>query len=161
MGVVLLSDAEIGDLVAEQKQLPVDYRTRLALRPPKRAHQERELTVIGATGSEFLILIRQSIHNPLDFSVILGYRSPSVPHLFRLRRYNGRNHEHKNLIEGEVFYDFHVHQATERYQRLGMAEEAFALPTDRYSDREGALQAMVADCGFVTSSDAQMSLFWQ
>jgi hypothetical protein len=43
-----------------------------------------------------------------------------------LRRHNGKSHEHTNQIEAGAFYDFHIHRATERYQELGMREDAYA-----------------------------------
>jgi hypothetical protein len=51
-----------------------------------------------------------------------------------LRRHNGRSHEHTNQIEASTFYDFHIHMATERYQELGMREDAYAEATDRFGD---------------------------
>ena len=63
-----------------------------------------------------------------------GIDRPRV--LFRLRRYNGRSHQHTNKIEEITFYDFHIHTATERYQDAGYAEEHFAEVTDRYVDFE-------------------------
>ena len=96
---VQLTDLEIGSLLAEQKPLPADYQSRLQLRA-KTGHKERELDITGAGGSEFQIIVRQSVFNPLDFSVILGYSIPKSSVLFRLRRYNGRSHEHTNRIEG-------------------------------------------------------------
>jgi hypothetical protein len=86
---IKLTDAEIARLVAEQKPLPNDYQSRLQIRP-KRGHKERELEVQGAAGSEFLLILRQSDLNPLDFSVILGYRLPGLSTVFRLRRYTAR-----------------------------------------------------------------------
>ena len=155
---VQLTDSEIADLLAERKPLPSGFRTKLVTRP-KRGHTERELDVPGADGSDFRLILRQSLVNALDFSVILGYRVPSSNQLFRLRRYNGRSHEHTNVIEGDTFYEFHVHTATERYQDEGLREDAFAVPTDRYSDFEAAQQCMFDDCEFVLPVDPQDSLF--
>jgi len=105
---VQLTDAEIAELIVERKRLPEDYRSRIQVKP-KRGHKERELDLIGESGSEFRIVIRQSSFNALDFSVILGYLPPSSTQLFRLRRYNGKSHEHSNLLEGHgPFYDFQV-----------------------------------------------------
>ena len=100
-----LSDSEIAALLREQKVLPADYAKKMAAKP-KRGHSESELDLRGEDSSEFRI-------NPLDFSVILAYRIPESNQVFRLRRYNGRSHEHTNPLEGETFYDFHIHMATE------------------------------------------------
>ena len=145
--VVRLTDDEIGSFIQERKSLPIDYESRISLRP-KRGHRERELDVAGANGSEFRLILRQSALNILDFSVILAYKFPHSNELFRLRRYNGRSHEYTNSIERQTFYDFHVHRATERYQETGAKEDAYAEPTDRFADVQGAIDCMLEDCGF-------------
>lgn len=154
---VQLTDPEIASLLAEQKPLPADYQSRLQLRA-KTGHKERELDMTGAGGSEFQIIVRQSVFNPLDFSVILGYSIPNSSALFRLRRYNGRSHEHTNRIEGITFYDFHIHTATERYQEAGYAEEHYAETTNRYVDLSGAIQCLLQDCAFELPPGTQGSL---
>jgi len=115
--------------------------------------------VKGAEGSDFRVILRQSLINPLDFSVILVYRPPKSNQLFRLRRYNGKSHEHTNSIEGETFYDFHVHEATERYQEIGGREDTYAQTTSRFSNLHQAVSCMFHDCGFETPFDPQMKLF--
>jgi hypothetical protein len=153
-----LSDVEITALLAEPKPLPEDYQARLQLRP-KSGHKERELDITGAAGSDFQLIVRQSIFNPLDFSVILGYSIPGSNVLFRLRRYNGRSHQHTNRIEGNTFYDFHIHMATERYQTAGIQEDHYAETTNRFADLVGAIQCMFQDCAFEVPSGTQESLF--
>ena len=101
MGVIY-SDHEIDSLVQENKPVPADWRNRVRLRP-KRGHNERYLDLAGVAGSEFRLILRQSQINPLDFSVILAARVPRSNQIFRLRRYNGRSHEHTNHIEGMTF----------------------------------------------------------
>ena len=148
---VTYTDAEIARLVVEEKPLPADWQQQFR-RNPKRGHDERELSVAGREGSQFRIVFRKSRFNPLDFSVILGVEIPLSDRLFRLRRYNGKSHEHTNQIEGDSFYDFHIHMATERYQlRGGRAprEDAYAEVTDRYSDASGALACMLEDADFI------------
>lgn len=156
---IRLNDTEISHLLAERKPLPPDYRERIQTKP-KRGHKERELDVKGADGSEFRLILRQSEFNPLDFSVILAYRPPKTNQLFRLRRYNGKSHEHTNTLEGRTFYDFHVHTATERYQdESGLREDAYAEPTNRFADFHGAIRCMLGDCGFDVPPDTQGTLF--
>lgn len=96
--------------------------------------------------------------NQLDFSAILAVRLPKANTVFRLRRYNGRSHEHTNRIEGQRFYGFHIHLATERYQALGMDEEAYAEPTERFCDFESAVQCLVDDCACEFYRDPSMSV---
>ena len=152
------SDEEIEGLVKERKPLPPDYRKRIELRP-KRGHKERELDVVGANGNEFRLILRQSASNPIDFSIILAYCPKNTNQVFRLRRCNGRSHEHTNRLEGNRFCDFHIHMATERYQEYGCDEDSHAETTDRFSDFHGALQCMLDDCGFESPDDGQMYIF--
>lgn len=151
------ADDEIAELLAEPKPLPKNWHSLLRLKP-KHGHREAELTVQGDAGNVFRLIIRQSNFNVLDFSVILAYCPANSTQLFRLRRYNGR-HEHTNQIEAERFHAFHIHEATERYQELGAKEEAYAQPTDRFSDIHGALECLFEDCMFVTPGDTQGLLF--
>ena len=94
------SDSEIAALIREPKPLPDDWNTRTTLRP-KRGHHERHLDVIGESGTEFRLILRQNTINRLDFSIILAVLVPQSSQVFRLCRYNGRSHEHTNHIEGE------------------------------------------------------------
>jgi len=155
----VLTDNQIQLLIAETKRLPDDYPQKVALKP-KRGHKERELDLVGDGGSEFKLIFRESNFNKLDFSVVLAYRVPGSNQLIRLRRYNGKSHEHTNAIERQTFYDFHIHEATFRYQEdSGLREDGYAQPTDRYADFYGAVECMLRDCGFVVTENAQPGLF--
>lgn len=154
-----LTDSQIRELLAERKPLPTDYMRRITPKP-KRGHKEQELDVTGKSGSQFRLIVRQSMLNPLDFSVILAYLPPRTNRIFRLRRHNGRSHQHTNTIEGNRFVDFHIHMATERYQQFGMErEDGYAEPTDRFSDLSGALKCLLRDAGFTIPETAQGDLF--
>jgi len=111
------TDAEIAQLLAEPKSLPDGYQARLQLRP-RSGHERAELEVRTPSGNRFRILLRQNMRNALDFSAIVAHVPSTSTLLFRLRRYNGRSHEHTNRLEDTTFYDFHIHTATERYQDL-------------------------------------------
>jgi len=152
------SDAEIARMTSERKRLPEDYRSRVQLHD-KRGHKERELDIVGEYGTQYHLILRQSNFSTLDFSIILAVSPVDSSLLFRLRRYNGKSHEHTNQIEGDTFYDFHIHQATERYQESGAREDAFAESTGRYADFHSALRCMLEDCGFEAPQGAQASLF--
>ena len=154
-----LTDRQIKALLEEPKPLPPNLEARLTPRP-KRGHKERDLELTGAAGSEFKLTLRESLHNRLDFSVILFYRPSGSGTWLRIRRYNGKSHEHSNKMERERFYDFHIHTATERYMaRDGEREDAFATVTDRYGDFQGALDCMLRDCRFETPPNPQLALF--
>ena len=155
---VTYTDNEIAALVQERKPLPDKWRTRLRLRP-KRGHEERDLDCTGELGGEFRVILRQSSISPLDFTAILAVHVPQSNRIFRLRRYNGKNHEHSNIIEGGIFYDYHIHMATERYQDLGAREDAYAEVSDRYEDLDGALDCLFGDAAFDVPSDPQLRFF--
>jgi hypothetical protein len=154
---VAYSDEDIAQFLSERKPLPPKYRSRLKLRP-KSGHGEHELDVVGDAGTHFKVILRQSNANPFDFSVMLTVCPPTSTRVFRVRRHNGKSHEHTNVIEGSRFYDFHVHQATQRYQELGVREDTYAEPTDRYADVWGALECLFEDCRFVKPDDPQAQL---
>ena len=152
------SDSEITQMIEERKPLPSNYHSHIQLKD-KRGHKERELDVVGEHGTQYRLILRQSDFNTLDFSIILTVNPPVTNQLFRLRRYNGKSHEHTNQIEEDTFYDFHIHHATERYQESGSREDTFAEATDRYADFHSALRCMLKDCGFEIPQDAQGRLF--
>ncbi len=152
-----LTEAQIAALVAERKPLLEGYQQQLTLKP-KRGHTERELGVLGDDGSEFRLILRQSQFNPLEFSAILAYRIPGSNQVFRLRRYNGK-HQHTNRLERTSLYGLHIHVATHRYQESGLREDAYAEETNRYADLHGALQCLIADCGFDLPPGPQGTLF--
>jgi hypothetical protein len=154
-----LSDEEITSLIGEQKQMTVSPEELLRNMKSKRGHMESEHIIQRGDGSSFVIKIRLSQENHLDFSVILGFNPPKSNKLLRLRRYNGKSHEHKNKLEKESpFYDFHIHTATERYQREGTNEEYFAEVTDRYSSIYQALNCLISDCNLVFPPGAQTTM---
>lgn len=154
------TDDDIARLLAEEKPLPVDWQRRFRS-SSKLGHEERELTVAGVDGNSFRLITRRNRFNLLDFSIILGVEIPLSNRLFRLRRYNGKSHQHTNQIERNTFYDFHIHFATERYQLLGNRsprEDGYAEVTDRYCDATDALNCMLTDAGF-TPAGLQSSMF--
>lgn len=155
---IRLTDHDINTLILELKPLVPNWRQKLVSKP-KRGHNEVEMDIDGSNGSRFRVIIRQSKFSSLDCSVILAYQLPNTNRLFILRRYNGKSHTHTNNIEGETFFDFHIHTATERYQARGFRPEHWGTPTDRYADLEGALECMISDCGFITPEDNQLHLF--
>jgi hypothetical protein len=105
---------------------------------------------------DFRVMIRQSTINVLDFSVILGFRRPRETRWFRLRRYNGQHPgEHRNKLERERdrkswqrLRGCHIHLATARYQERGFEEDAYAVPTEKYTSVDGAIELLMDECGF-------------
>jgi len=154
-----LTDKEIQLLISERKQLDIEPDELLSNMKEKRGHKESENIIQRTDGSSFVIKVRLSKENHLDFSAILGYNPPKLTKLFILRRYNGKSHEHKNNLEStNVFYDFHIHTATERYQREGTKEEYFAEITNRYSTVQEALNCLIEDCNVALPLNSQLKL---
>jgi len=102
------SDEEIRILIEEPRPLPESYRNRLVL-VQKRGHKESQIEVTGTNGGLFVLMMRKSDFNEFDFSVILGVNAKDSNQIFRLKRYNGKSHEHTNRIERNTFYDYHIH----------------------------------------------------
>ena len=162
---MFLTDAEISELLAEPKRcdgalLQKLVRNMRHKKGPGAGYMENSIEIARLSPEEgrFYIIVRVNIENPLDFSVILGYSSGGS-RIFRLRRCNGKSHEHTNRIEKVKFYDFHIHMATERYQRAGMKEDRYAEVTDRYADFRGALRCLASDCGIDAAPVEQGGLF--
>jgi hypothetical protein len=156
---LFLTDNEILLLINEQKQMTVTPEELFRNMKEKRGHKESEHFIPRTDGSSFVIKLRLSNENPLDFSVILGYKPPKSTKIFCLRRYNGKSHEHRNKLENEgPFYNFHIHTATERYQREGFCEDYFAEVTDRYSTIHEALNCLIKDCNIALPPNQQTTL---
>lgn len=155
---IAYTDQQITEMLAERKQPPADTRRPLSL-TRKRIHDERNLDLQGDSGAKYRLILRQNTRNVLDFSVILARELPGSGGVFRLRRHNGKGHEHNNKIEGDVVYDHHIHYATERYQECGFDEDGYAEATDRYSTIGEAVDYMI-DSGNITILPAvQRELF--
>ncbi len=98
---VKFTDQDVLQMIQEIKPLPVNYLSQVQLRN-KRGHKERELDIAGAQGNQYRLILRQSHFNLLDFSIILAINPSDSNTFFRLRRYNGKSHEHTNQIEGNT-----------------------------------------------------------
>lgn len=149
MALIRLRDDLIQQLIKERKPLPSGLFSGRAMLS-RNGHYRKEYSLRTESGSEFVVKLRQSIINPADFSVILGYKMPGLHTVFRLRRYNGK-HSHTNAIECDTFHDYHIHTATERYQQKGLDEEYFAEVSSRHYDLQSAIECLIADCGFEVS----------
>ena len=143
----ILSDTEIAALIQEEKPIPDGLCSSMRM-TERNKHRYKGFDISCESGNRFVVKARSSCVNPMDFSIILGYMLPGSYTVFRLRRYNGKSHTHTNVLEAESFYDFHIHTATERYQRLGFKEDHFAETTDRFYDLRSAIECLINDCGF-------------
>jgi hypothetical protein len=122
-----LDDQTIAKLIQEPKSIPEGLLPPVKLITRNR-HKRRDYELVAPSGNRFVVHVRQSELNIMDFSAILGYRLPELHSIFRLCRYNGR-HQHTNVLEKQTFYDFHIHIATLRYQVSGFSEDHFAKTT--------------------------------
>jgi hypothetical protein len=158
MPIFLLTDAEIATLIHEPKNTPSNLfpLTKLVERDK---HKRRDYGVTSPSGNEFVIAVRQSTLDVLNFSAILGYKMPGYNTVFRLRRYNGK-HEHTNAIERTKLDDFHIHTATERYQKRGLREDFFAEVTSNHWNLDSALRCLLEDCAFDPPPPAAQSLLF-
>ena len=154
---LIFSNQEIAGLIKERKILSNNKRSKFR-KTRHRGNDEYRLNVTGKDGNKFQVIVRMSMFNKLNFSVILGVKVSPPKKFFRLKRYNG-NHEHTNTIEDEKISGFHIHTATERYQVNGVREEDYAELTERYTDVNGALKCLLADANFEDPNALQNTLF--
>ena len=147
----IITDYDIENLINENKIIPYDFSETFNNVKIKGGHKEHSINISGESGSDFRVVFRQSKFNQFDFSVILMYSIPKSNRLFRLKRYNGKSHEHENHIERDgKIYAFHIHTATQRYQEYpGLREDGYAEVSERYSDHHKAFQCMINDCNMV------------
>lgn len=135
----VVSDARIDEMIAEPKPLPPNWRRQLATLKQREGRNESQLDFTGANGTAFRIVV--SDRRKHDFSVMLlaMLNEPVVPGRpeFRLLRYDGAGHPHKNTLEGNTIQcKPHIHQATERYQIATRQRrpDGYAVETARYQD---------------------------
>ena len=146
-----LTDAEIQSLIKEPKQLGVSLDALLRKMNTKKTNpsylQVNYSFPRNTNAGEWYIFIRQSKDDPFNFSCGMCLIPENRNQHFRLMRYNGKNHEHTNHLENQSpFYDFHIHRATERYQKTAYkAEDHYAEPTDRYASLKEAVRCLLYD----------------
>lgn len=119
-------------------------------------YSQAELTMTGDRGSEFKVIIRKNLLDPLDFSVILLYLPKEEGRGFVLRRYNGK-HFHKNHLEGNELHDYHIHMATERYQQAGLKPEGYAEVSNEYASVQKATECLFQDANCQRGTDRRLN----
>nr|WP_319539749.1 hypothetical protein [uncultured Methanospirillum sp.] len=147
---MILSDFEIQEYIGEKKRLKQKLR-RLVFHKKNIGNEEARFEIVGETGRKYELLITRNSIFIESFSIVLLYVNELHTKRFRLRRYNGKHASiHKNFIEKTKFVDcFHIHYATERYQRAGYDEDKFAEETDRFTSIPEALDCLFADCNIM------------
>lgn len=154
------TDNEIDELITEEKTHSGTLSEIMKFKESD-GHKRTSFEISRSDGSKFIIKLRQNTINIYDFSAIIAFQEKDTNKDFKLRRYNGKSHEHTNKIEGKKFYNFHIHFATQRYQDMERKEESFAEKTGRYSNIQGALDCLLKDCNIKLKEDTQMGLFNQ
>ena len=143
-----LTDIEIQDLVNEPKHINQSVSSlikSLKIKKGRSPHMRQNSYKFPRKNGEgeWQLYIRLNSKYPLDFSCGLEFIPENRKEGFRLRRYNGKSHFHTNQLEKETFQDFHIHIATEKYQRSSYKDDHYAEPTDRYAQLRGALNAFL------------------
>ena len=167
MKELFFTDVQIQDLIVEPKLLDCSASALMhgmkskSGREASHSQISRKFPRRKGEG-DWLIYLRRSRENQFDFSCGLGFIPKDKNQAFTLTRYNGKSHQHTNMLEKEKpFYDFHIHIATEKYQRSSYSTEHRADITNRYADFYGAFTALLNDCN-VSLNDfdsGQTSLF--
>jgi hypothetical protein len=144
----IISDKEISGYLSERK--PFDPSILRNFNPSIiKGHKKKSIEFNGEEGTQFRLYYRESMKNPLDFSVGLYIIREDTGEDFCLVRYNGKSHRHQNKCpKGPKFFDFHIHQATKECQEKGIKEEDFAVITKKYSTAKQALDCILHECGF-------------
>jgi len=151
---IFLNNQEIQALIVEEKRVASTAVDLFSMKS-KKGHKGSDITIPRSDGSAFKIILRQNSKDPLDFSAILAFMPEKKKQDFKLRRYNGK-HLHGNRLHKNKFYDFHIHTASEEYQRAGLKEESFAEVTNRYSNLAEAFTCLVKDCKVILPEDKQL-----
>ncbi|MFH1264395.1 MAG: hypothetical protein ABIK89_01620 [Planctomycetota bacterium] len=169
----ILTDREIGDLLAEPKRLLRTWEKRLEPQAKTGDTQaRRSLRVTGKNGNRFRIDVRDNSKSYFDFSIILSFIDADGEE-YILVRFNGKTpSDHTNRWEkkqgkpnAKFRSAFHIHMATERYQLSPECKiDGYAEVTDRYHSLKSALIAFVSSNGFEVERDeneakGQLSLF--
>lgn len=164
----IITDEECVALLAERKTLPKNWRNRLQPLPKERAgFSQRDYELEGGRGNRFVVFTRINDNYPNDFSIGLQFIDVDEKIRQTLIRFNGSSHKHTNhweKIRGMTPHSFHgafhIHRATERYQRDGQNIDGYAEVTTKFSSFETALQVFVSNFGFeFENNDPQMRLF--
>jgi len=64
MADIILNDAEISNLIKEQKEFPPNYETLFQTKD-KKGHMEQEIILLRSDGSQFKVILRQNQINQL------------------------------------------------------------------------------------------------
>lgn len=143
MSDIILTDEQIKHLLTVPKRTTSpNARWR-----PQRGSRQRNYDLESEDGTlRFSLFLRQNERIKNSFSCGLLYLHAGGDRV-TLARYNGSDHQHYNPLDGTRSDNHcHIHRATERYMAAGRKSEHYAESTNRYSDLDGALRAIIEDC---------------
>lgn len=147
---MVLTDEEIARLLSVSKRILNPKARKISKRGSEQVNYDAE----SEAGEKFRVYLRQNLRIPEGFSCGLLLVTESGETV-TLARYNGSDHEHGNPLDGgkPLPIACHIHRATERYMLAGRKAEHYADTTTRYSNLDGALKALSADCNISGFSD--------
>lgn len=160
-----MGDSQIDALIVEPKNIdltPDALIDKMRSKKGRLASTNQHTETFSRTNGEgfWNLYLRQNLEKPQDFSCGIGFVPVDRKRVFTLKRYNGKSHPHTNHLEkSPMFYDFHIHQATARYQDTKYDAEHYAEPTKRYVNIKEALHCLFDDCKISYSPDAQSKMF--
>ena len=137
---IIHTDHQIDKWMQKRKVLPPDLHNFI--------WEHKKLYVWGDDDNKYRIIIRDEYRRKPSFSVVLLVYPFDTNQEVRLRRYNSPHGKHTNHLEGSAVYQYHIHKATEKYQRSGDDIDHYAEETNRFSDIRGALQCLIEDGNF-------------
>lgn len=142
MAELILTDEQIAGLLKAPKTV-INPGARWKT---QRGANQKNFDLESEDGRQFSLYLRQNIRIANNFSCGLLFKHPQGT--ITLTRYNGSDHDHDNPLDldTKVSTACHIHIATERYMSAGRKPEHYAKTTDRYTDLDGALRALVEDC---------------
>lgn len=155
----VISDARIDQLITSRKVQPTGLLSRLGKPKVHGAHERAELSLAGINGEAFVIWSRRLLRYPDNWTVGLRWVD-AEGRVYRLLRANGPHPSlHRNVLEGEVFDPcYHVHRATERYQRAGLKIDTYAQPTEEFAGMEMALLWLLRETNITPSGQGMETL---
>lgn len=135
----MITDDQVRLIISEPKLLKVDPNAVPFVK--KRAQMEKEIG-LECGNYDCSMVVRQSIDDPLNFSVILMYKD-SNKNTNVVLRLNGNHGRHTNRLEKQTISGPHIHVLTERYQMESTHPDGYAEPTDLYRDLDGAIETFM------------------
>lgn len=142
-------------MIAEPKTLPANWRQELANLKNRVGRHKSQIEFTGANGTPFRIIVSRRHRDAADFTLMLMLNSAENPE-FRLVRYDGSGHVHKNTIEGNrIVRKPDIHQSTERYQvKTGQRRpDGYAEETERYQNLPDAWECFRIDLILIFPAD--------